>query len=149
MQQNVSSDLEEDGLPHYHVYAGHRWFVFLQCEQCEWLTGSVLTTLDYLYDDPVKIQISKDSFVSQMELAQNLSINTIAISHDIHYQTAYNLTNYMLDYLKFLNYSTSVTVGECMGDPQENWYRRAEGAPPAADLVSVPQDGCVNRSSVW
>jgi hypothetical protein len=85
------------------------------------------------------IQSAKDSFVEQMEQAKNLSINTVAINHDILYQTAYNLTNYMLDYMKFLNYGTSVTVGECLGDPPENWYRTAGGAPPAAALVSPEQ----------
>lgn len=96
---------------------------------------------DYLYDDPTLIQTAKDSFVEQMELAKNLSINTVAINHDILYQTSYNLTNYMLDYMKFLNYGTSVTVGECLGDPPENWYRTAGGAPPAAALVS-PEITC-------
>ncbi|KAK4937715.1 hypothetical protein LTR10_021725 [Elasticomyces elasticus] len=68
------------------------------------LTLYTLVTHDYLYDDPTLIQAAKDSFVDQMEQAKNLSINTVAINHDILYQTAYNLTNYMLDYMKFLNY---------------------------------------------
>lgn len=91
--------------------------------------------LDYLYDSPTEIQMAKDNFVQQMERAKNLSINTIALNHDTHYQTAYNLTNYMLDYMKFLDYGTSVTVGECLGDPPENWYRSDGGAPPVAALV--------------
>jgi hypothetical protein len=42
----------------------------------------------------------------------------------------------MLDYLNSMNFSKSVTVGQCMGDPQENWYRMAGGAPNRTLLVS-------------
>ena len=31
-----------------------------------------------------------------------------------------------------LGYGTSITVGECLGDPPENWYRVAGGAPADA-----------------
>ena len=31
-----------------------------------------------------------------------------------------------------LGFGTSVTVGECLGDPPENWYRAASGAPADA-----------------
>jgi hypothetical protein len=31
-----------------------------------------------------------------------------------------------------LGYGTSITVGECLGDPPANWYRNASGAPPDA-----------------
>ena len=65
------------------------------------------------------------------------NVQYITISHDIHYQTVYNLTNYMLDYLQFLKYKRPVTVGECLGDPPENWYRNASGVPPASALVST------------
>jgi hypothetical protein len=33
-----------------------------------------------------------------------------------------------------LGYGTSITVGECLGDPQTNWYRNASGAPANAAL---------------
>lgn len=38
-----------------------------------------------------------------------------------------NLTEYMLSTLTQLGYK-AVTVGECLGDPAENWYRKAGGA---------------------
>jgi hypothetical protein len=63
-------------------------------------------------------------------------INYITLNHDTHYQTTYNLSTYMLDYLNSMNFSKSVTVGQCMGDPQENWYRMAGGAPNRTLLVS-------------
>lgn len=44
------------------------------------------------------------------------------IEHDIHYETVYNLTDYILSSL-FAHGYKSVTVGECLGDPKENWYR--------------------------
>jgi hypothetical protein len=60
----------------------------------------------------------------------------IVLNHDTHYQTTHNLTSFMLDYLRSMNFSKSVTVGQCMGDPPENWYRKAGGAPNATLLVS-------------
>jgi peptidoglycan/xylan/chitin deacetylase (PgdA/CDA1 family) len=94
---------------------------------------------DYLYDDPNLIWKSKE--IWDQALAQpwvnTTNVNLITISHDIHYQSAYNLTNYMLDSMRWLKYGTSVTVGECLGDPKENWYRTASGAPPADMLVSL------------
>ena len=50
----------------------------------------------------------------------------------------------MLDYLQLLNFSRSVTVGECMGDPPENWYRAAGGAANHTLLV-----GFVCNQMVW
>jgi hypothetical protein len=41
----------------------------------------------------------------------------------------------VLDYFEILNFSTSVTVGECMGDLPENWYRAAGGAANKTLLV--------------
>ena len=57
------------------------------------------------------------------------SIVYITLNHDIRLQTAYNLTDFMLNYLVTNNFPKSVTVGDCLGDPAENWYRQAGGAP--------------------
>jgi hypothetical protein len=96
-----------------------------------------------MHDDPAQIQASKDIFDQHMDEVNNTDVHYITIAHDNHYQTAYNLTSYMLDYMKLMNYGTSVTVGECLGDPQENWYRNAGGAPPADTLV------CFGRVLDW
>ncbi|KAH8195227.1 hypothetical protein TruAng_010610 [Truncatella angustata] len=81
-----------------------------------------LDTQDYLHDDPTQIQTSKD-IVDNFFAGKNPSeFDALSIGHDIHYQTVYNLTEYMLKELQTLNY-TAVTVGECLNDPAENWYR--------------------------
>jgi hypothetical protein len=47
------------------------------------------------------------------------------------------IASYMLDWFGYFNFSNSVTVGDCMGDPPENWYRPAPyGAPDPKLLVS-------------
>lgn len=58
----------------------------------------------------------------------------IEIAHDIHEQTVHNLTAWTLERMKALGFGTSVTVGECLGDPKENWYRNASGAQADAPL---------------
>ncbi len=108
---------------------------------------------DYEYDSPETVQTAKDAFHTQLgllEFTPNIS-RILAINHDIEYQTAWNLTDYLLgrrskeptegstlivtDMLKNAGFSKSITVGDCMGDPPENWYRHAGGAPRASKLV--------------
>lgn len=42
--------------------------------------------------------------------------------HDFHEQTAINFTRFLVDEVTKLGYKM-VTVGECLGDPEGNWYR--------------------------
>ena len=71
------------------------------------------------------IQNSKDWFKGNITKkgATPKSNDWLAISHDIVEQTANNLTEYMLSTLTELGYK-AVTVGECLGDPEDNWYRQ-------------------------
>ncbi|KAH8780439.1 glycoside hydrolase/deacetylase [Hyaloscypha finlandica] len=90
---------------------------------------------DYLNDDPTLIQNSKDAINVQfatVNVTAGYPARFIVIDHDIHEQTAYNLTAWTLDRMLALGFGTSVTVGECLGDPPENWYRAASGAPADA-----------------
>ncbi|CAN9210334.1 unnamed protein product [Alternaria alternata] len=49
--------------------------------------------------------------------------STISISHDIIHETANELTEFMLKTITDLGYK-GVTVGECLGDHKDNWYRQ-------------------------
>ena len=82
-------------------------------------------TDDYQQLTPIKIQNSKDRFKATIteKGATPESHGWLAISHDILEQTANNLTEYMLSTLTQLGYK-AVTVGECLDDPEENWYRQ-------------------------
>jgi hypothetical protein len=68
------------------------------------------------------IQNSKDIFDQALSGKNSTADDFLVIGHDIHNQTANNLTEYMLKGLIAQGYKP-VTIGECMGDPQENWYR--------------------------
>ncbi|KAF2712461.1 carbohydrate esterase family 4 protein [Pleomassaria siparia CBS 279.74] len=98
-------------------------------------------TDDYEQDDPNKIQNSKDWFLGNITAggATSATSDWLTIAHDIHAQTAYNLTDYMLSTLTGMGYKP-VTVGDCLGDPAENWYRNASGAStstPASSAVAA------------
>ncbi|KAK2001398.1 polysaccharide deacetylase [Colletotrichum falcatum] len=85
-----------------------------------------IDTKDYMYDSPETIQTAKDRFSSGV--STNTAANSyIELSHDVHYQTVFNLTQFMIDTAKARGYRL-VTVGECLNDPKENWYRSAGGA---------------------
>ena len=81
-----------------------------------------LDTQDYLNDSPTLIQNSKNIFDAAINGSNASTDDFLVISHDIHNQTSQVLVEYMLQGLKAKGYRP-VTVGECLGDPKENWYR--------------------------
>jgi hypothetical protein len=107
-----------------------------------------LDTFDYLNDDPNLIQNSKNYFSNYItQSAPNPATgNMLSLSHDTHYQTVYNLTEFMLQTIAADGYGTSVTVGDCLGDPPANWYRAA-GTPMVCTtpVLTVSTEGnCTN-----
>ena len=93
-----------------------------------------LDTFDYLNDDPNLIQNSKNYFTTYLNdtAPDPTTDNMMSLSHDIHYQTVYNLTEFMIQTIAADGYGSSVTVGECLGDPPENWYRAADAPTPCS-----------------
>lgn len=81
-----------------------------------------LDTEGYLHDEPGLIQESKDIWDDAVEGQEPVDTKWLGIKHDTVFQSVKNLTEHMLDSL-FRNGFKSVTVGECLGDPKENWYR--------------------------
>jgi peptidoglycan/xylan/chitin deacetylase (PgdA/CDA1 family) len=106
-----------------------------------------LDTEDYLNDSPTMIQKPKDNFLNSLSKNAFGQGDWLVIGHDIHEQTAHNLTEYMLALTKMRSYR-AVTLGECLGDPPSNWYRTAGGgvttssaftpAPPPPPSTSTP-----------
>lgn len=65
----------------------------------------------------------------------------LAIAHDIHQYTVQTYTQFMIDQGKAKGYEF-VTVGECLADPPENWYRWPSnggsiGTPPPSATITV------------
>ncbi|KAI5306894.1 hypothetical protein KEM56_006544 [Ascosphaera pollenicola] len=79
-------------------------------------------TDDYEQDSPTKIKKSKKIFNNALNKAIATEEPLLVIGHDVHEQTVVSLTPYMLDQLYAAGYR-AVTLGECLGDPIENWYR--------------------------
>ncbi|KAJ8132863.1 hypothetical protein O1611_g759 [Lasiodiplodia mahajangana] len=99
-----------------------------------------LDTEGYLNDDPVDIQTSKDIWDDTVPGTNPCRNNFLQIEHDIHYQTVYNLTDYILTSLFESGYR-SVTVGQCLGDPPENWYRAGSKAVPSYTFTTRAPTG--------
>ncbi|POR32104.1 Polysaccharide deacetylase [Tolypocladium paradoxum] len=93
-----------------------------------------LDTEGYLHDSPEAIQRSKDIWDEAVEGRDPGSTRWLQIEHETVEQTVHNLTEHMLRSLSD-NGFRSVTVGECLGDPPENWYRELGSAsrPPTTD----------------
>ncbi|KAH6613045.1 hypothetical protein C7974DRAFT_466726 [Boeremia exigua] len=84
-----------------------------------------LDTDDYQQNPKGTFQNSLDWFKGNMT-APGMSPeknSTISIAHDIIGATANELTELMLKTITELGYK-GVTVGECLGDPKDNWYRQ-------------------------
>ena len=94
-------------------------------------------------DSPTLIQNSKNIWDAAIDSSNNNTDNFLEIEHDIHYQTVYNLTDYILASMYAHGYK-SVTVGECLGDPSENWYRSANASTASSQSVST--DGTCSAS---
>jgi len=95
-------------------------------------------TDDYNKNKPDQIQLSKDWFkgnITKDGASAQKGDKWLAIGHDILDQTANNLTEFMLSTITQLGYK-AVTVGDCLGDSKDNWYRTAGGAGTANLSVS-------------
>lgn len=75
---------------------------------------------------PDLIQNAKNVFQAAVGPSNPTTDKFLVIGHDIHQQTAQNLTGYMLQMIADKGYR-GVTVGECLGDPEANWYRASSG----------------------
>ncbi|KAF7717591.1 Chitin deacetylase [Penicillium ucsense] len=110
MRPPYSSCLPESGCGHHLADLGYHIVLY------------DIDTEDYKNDSPDLIQRSKDIFDRALESADSKNTSWLIIGHDIHEQTVHNLTEHMLKVSKDLGYRP-VTVGECLHDPRENWYR--------------------------
>jgi chitin deacetylase len=81
-----------------------------------------IDTDDYNNDNPNLIQRSKDIFDKAISTQDPPGQPFLAIAHDVHAQTVYNLTAHILQQTADAGYR-AVTVGECLDDPKEFWYR--------------------------
>ena len=80
-----------------------------------------LDTKDFENNTPETIQKSKDLFDAGFDGTKS----RIVLSHDIQQQTAKVLAEYMIKKVQAAGFKL-VTVGECLGDPQDNWYIKAD-----------------------
>jgi hypothetical protein len=78
---------------------------------------------DYLYQRPGEIQEAMDNFSGALN-AGWWGGSFLVLAHDSLPQTAEALVPHMLEEIRRRGYR-AVTVGECLGDPRENWYRWA------------------------
>lgn len=96
------------------------------------------------YNQLSNIQVAKDNFKRILDATEGgpQSGDRLAIGHDIHEATALSLTGYMLQYLRDQGYR-GVTMGECMGEPEANWYRTSsgEGGSTPPPTTNPPTNG--------
>lgn len=88
-----------------------------------------------------KMVPSEQSFLEALSSADPKNDSFIVIAHDIKQLTVSILAEYMLQTVKEKGFR-AVTVGECLGDPSENWYRPGGGnAIVKGTLISLDSRG--------
>jgi peptidoglycan/xylan/chitin deacetylase (PgdA/CDA1 family) len=105
-----------------------------------------IDTKDYENDSPALIQISKDRYSSGVS-SNSENNQYIVLAHDVHDQTVHNLTAFMIDTAQDRGYRL-VTVGECLGDPRENWYRTVSRGRDATSTESATTTRTVPPTNV-
>ncbi|KAH9882915.1 hypothetical protein J1614_000281 [Plenodomus biglobosus] len=96
-----------------------------------------LDTDDYNQLTPEKIQVAKDNVAKGLAGTNPAVDSRHAIAHDIHQLTAQNLSSYMVNYIDSLGYKM-VTLGECMGEPEANWYRTPSARTASTASFAAP-----------
>ncbi|PWW77405.1 Carbohydrate Esterase Family 4 protein [Tuber magnatum] len=81
-----------------------------------------LNTDDYNNDSPELIENSKRIVRDEIQGTSPADRNFMSIAHDIHEQTVVSLTEYQID-IGLANGYQHVRLGECLNDPEANWYR--------------------------
>ncbi|PVI05812.1 carbohydrate esterase family 4 protein [Periconia macrospinosa] len=65
---------------------------------------------------------AEDQFLTSISSAPSSESSWIAVLHETHERTVHGLTQWMIDRGREQGYEFA-TMGECMADPEENWYR--------------------------
>lgn len=96
-----------------------------------------IDTLDWNFQGQCEIQTSIRLFDEGLDDG-----GSIVLAHDVHSYTAYELVPAMLQMVSDRGLR-AVTVGECLGDPETNWYRtRRDGStPPPPPTGGASPDG--------
>jgi peptidoglycan/xylan/chitin deacetylase (PgdA/CDA1 family) len=79
-----------------------------------------MNTRDWQYTTPETQETAK--VITGEYLGRGREDGWLSILHDVHWQTVYNLTGWMFDEMVNGGWR-GTTVGECLDDPVENWYR--------------------------
>ncbi|KAL2760939.1 carbohydrate esterase family 4 protein [Sodiomyces alcalophilus JCM 7366] len=79
-----------------------------------------LDTLDWKYNTPDTVHVSKGIFDDLLGWEPK-EAGRIVLAHDTQSTTVHTLTKHMVTTLRDRGFE-AVTVGECLGDPRENWY---------------------------
>lgn len=109
---------------------------------------SPFSPADTVCSSQVDYNIDTKDYTGDYEGAREIFSNTIAqpvtndtpgyivLSHDTHADTVFSLTPYMIREAEHWGYEL-VTVGDCLGDPPENWYRMPAYRPVFPDDPDV------------
>lgn len=79
-------------------------------------------TLDFDYTTPATYPLMQNNVSAAFEGMDAAISDAIVYAHDTHPLTVRNLTEWMIDTIGNLGYKFA-TIGDCIGDPKENWYR--------------------------
>ncbi|KAL7800326.1 carbohydrate esterase family 4 protein [Trichoderma ceciliae] len=98
-----------------------------------------LDTEGYLHDNEEDIEISKSIVDKAFDGKDPEKHQYLHIEHDTVYETVSTLVSYTIEALYHGGF-TPVTVGECLDDPEENWYRWPDADKETHAVVELDQN---------
>ncbi|KAM5345264.1 hypothetical protein ACJ41O_011126 [Fusarium nematophilum] len=81
-----------------------------------------IDTFDWQHNTPETVNNALELFETGLQNG-----GSITLMHDVHRNTVENLVPLVIDVVRQSG-KRAVTVGECLGDPEANWYRPARSA---------------------
>jgi hypothetical protein len=79
---------------------------------------------------------AEQNFIGPLKATTPQKSSFVPLSHDIHEETVNTLVPYMINNARMMGY-TFTTVGQCLGDPESNWYRDPVTGEPVGDPLAV------------
>jgi len=99
-------------------------------------------TLDWQENYPNSQQI----FLSALQSGKPATSSFIELTHDIHNGTVHGFTQFMINNLRQMGYTTAL-VGECLNDPRINWYRNPTTGQAWSSASSGPSSTTAKPSA--
>lgn len=107
-----------------------------------------LDTQGYLHDGEDEIEVSKNIVDKAFRNKDTTTDSYLHIEHDTVYETVSTLVAYTINALYDAGFRT-VTVGQCLDDPYDNWYRWPDHEDKKRSVAALEERAAEPWGQTW